>query len=320
MITTDAAFELFLNYACQAKCAFCYNPPITDELLRRELSFEKAAEALYAAARGGAKRLNLHGGEVTLRDDLAKIVRLARKLGFEEVTLVTNGVKLGDARYAKSLVSAGVTRVRMSIHAPDAELHDRIVVVPGAFARLNRGIAHLKRLGVPVGVNFVLTRDNASSLPELARRFLVDGGLEDLIVYFPHERGMMALNADAIGPSYDDARPHLLATASALDAAGRLSALLIANVPPCAAPELADLLVDWERDATDGTGMIGPEGRATDLDATKDGQKGRVAACGACALKDRCRGVEEEYSRRHGDGEFRALAAVPPALAGTVRR
>lgn len=321
MKTKDAVFELFLNYACQAKCAFCYNPPITDELLRRELSFPQAAEALYSSASGGAKKLNLHGGEVTLRDDLPKILRLARKVGFEAITLVTNGVKLGDLRYVRALIAAGVTHVRMSVHAPDAAGHDAIVVVPGAFEKLTRGIAHLKKLGIPLGLNFVLVRENAAKLPAFLKRFVVDEGIEDVIVYFPHERGMMAINAAEIGVSYDEARPHLLKAAALLDEAGKLPALLIANVPPCAAPELADLLLDWERDPKEaGAAMLNPEGRKTDLKAMKDGQKGVVPACRACALKDRCRGVEGEYVKRFGDGEFRALAAVPPALSEAARR
>jgi hypothetical protein len=45
-----------------------------------------------------------------------------------------------------------------------------------------------------------------------------------------------------------------------------------------------------------------------------------VPACRACALKDRCRGVEGEYVRRFGVNEFRALAAVPPALHEAARR
>ena len=320
MKTNDATFELFLNYACQAKCDFCYNPPITEELLRRELPLSRAAEALYAAARSGAKRLNLHGGEVTLREDLPKIVRLARKVGFDSITLVTNGVRLGEASYARALVGAGITHVRMSLHAPDAVVHDAIVRVPGAFVRARRGIGHLRKLGVPVGLNYVLIRPNLALLPAFVGRFLVDEGGDDLIAYFPHEKGMMALHATAIAPTYDEARPHLLRAVELLEAAGKPSAMMIANVPPCAAPELADLLIDWQR-GTDGGGsaMIGPEGKRTDLDRMKDKQRWEVPACRACALKERCRGVEPEYTRRFGDQEFRALAATPPALelAGT---
>lgn len=320
MRTRDAVFELFLNYACQAKCAFCYNPPITDELLRRELSFAQAAASLYAAAKGGAKRLNMHGGEVTLRDDLLKIVRLARKVGFEQITLVTNGVKLGEARYARALVAAGVTHVRMSLHAPDAATHDEIVVIPGALERALKGVAHLRKLDIPVGLNFVLVRANAAKLPAFLRRFVVEDKFDDVIVYFPHERGMMALNAQEIGLTYEQVRRPLLESAALLDEAGKLSALLIANLPPCAAPELADLLLDWEKDGAEAAAMIGPEGRATDIKAMKDKQKLSMQACGSCVLKDRCRGVEGEYLKRFGDGEFRALAAVPPALSEAARR
>lgn len=316
MKTRDSVFELFLNYACQAKCAFCYNPPINDELLRRELSFEQAAASLYAAAKGGAKRLNLHGGEVTLRDDLGKIVRLARKVGFAQVTLVTNGVKLGDARYARSLVSAGVTDVRMSLHAPDAAAHDAIVAVPGALERALKGVAHLRKLEIPLGLNVVVIRENVAKLPALAKRFVASGLFDEMIVYFPHERGMMALNAADIGLTYEQARRPLLDAAKAVP----LGKMLIANVPPCAAPELADLLLDWEREGA-ASAMIGPEGRATDIKAMKNAQKFAMPACRACALRERCRGVEAEYLDRFGDGEFRALAAVPPALsAAAVRR
>ena len=321
MRTGEPVFELFLNYACQAKCAFCYNPPITDELLRRELSFAQAAEALYSAARGGGKKLNMHGGEVTLRDDLPKIMRLARKVGFEEITLVTNGVRLGDGRYVRALAAAGLTHVRMSIHAPDAAGHDAIVVVPGAFERILRAIGHLRRLEIPIGINFVLIRENAAKLPAFLRRFVIEGKIEDVIVYFPHERGMMALNASEVGVTYGEARGPLLESAALLDAAGKLPALLIANVPPCVAPELADLLLDWEREPGEAASrMVNPEGRRSDLNAMKDGQKWAVPACRACALRDRCRGVEPEHARRHGDGEFRALAAVPPALSEAARR
>ncbi|HEX4049019.1 MAG TPA: radical SAM protein, partial [Elusimicrobiota bacterium] len=240
---------------------------------------------------------------------------------FEEVTLVTNGVRLGDGRYARALAAAGLTHVRLSVHAPDAAGHDAIVAVPGAFDRIIRAVGHLRRLSIPIGINFVMVRDNAARLPAFLRRFVLLEKIEDVIVYFPHERGMMALNAAAEGISYEEARGPLLESAALLDAAGKLSALLVANVPPCAAPELADLLLDWEREPGERSStMVNPEGRRSDLNDMKDGQKWSVPACRACALRERCRGVEPEYARRRGDGEFRALAAVPPALSEAARR
>jgi MoaA/NifB/PqqE/SkfB family radical SAM enzyme len=321
MKTHDEVFELFLNYACQAKCAFCYNPPITPELLRRELSFEQAASALYAAARAGAKSLNLHGGEVTLRDDLGKIVRFARKSGFTRITLVTNGVKLGQQRYVRSLVAAGVTHVRLSVHAAQAELHDAIVQVPGAFERARRAAAHLRSLSIPVGLNFVLVRENMGELEGYLRRFVLEEGITDVIVYFPHERGMMALNAERAAISYLEARPELRRAADLLREHGRSESLLVANVPPCAFPEGVEFLLDWERSPGElSASMLGPEGRRTDLSAMKDDQRVPVPACADCALRDVCRGVEKEYLRRFGGGDLHALARDErlPSRSGLV--
>lgn len=308
MRTHDAVFELLLNYACQAKCGFCYNPPITEELLRREMTFDQCAAALYAAAKGGAKRLNLHGGEPTLRDDLGKIVRLARKLGFTSVTLVTNGVKLGEEPYARSLAEAGVTHVRISVHAATAHAHDAIVRVPGAFEKILRALGHLRGLKIPVGLNFVLVSDNAADFAPFLLRFIVEGGIGDVIAYYPHERGLMALNAERLAVSYPEAAQALRAGIAVLAASGKRSALLVANVPPCVMPEHADLLLDWERDAAEEpAGMAHPEGHATDLLAMKDAQRREAKACRTCSLRATCRGVEPEYLSRFGDGAFRAL-------------
>ncbi|MBI5629752.1 MAG: radical SAM protein [Elusimicrobia bacterium] len=303
MKTEEAVHELFLNYACGAKCPFCYNPPLTPELLRRDLSFEQAAESLYAAAGQGRRRLNLHGGEVTLREDLPKILRLARKLGFEQATVVTNGIRLGRRSYAGELVAAGATHFRLSIHSADAGVHDEIMGVPGAFDKALSALAVLRELGAGVGLNFVLCRRNAAALPDFLERFCVGLAVPEAIVYFPHLKGMMALNADAIGLTYEEALPSVMAGAERLARAGRSEALYLANFPPCVLPDLAERLLDWERESGTSS-MTHPEGFTQDLELMKDAARGPVAACADCALAGRCRGVEREYRLRYGEREF----------------
>lgn len=314
MKTSDRVHELFLNYACNAKCPFCYNPPITDELLRLDLSFEQAAESLYAAAKSGAKRLNLHGGEVTLRDDLPKIVALARKLGFAQITLVTNGVRLSEPAYVKALKARGVTHVRLSIHGAGAAMHDAIVAIPGAFERVLRAVENIRECGLPLGLNFVLIRSNHRSLPAFVDRFCVKGGADDLIVYFPHLRGMMAINADAEGLTYADAAAPVRRALDLLSEAGKRETVLLANFIPCVLPELTDRMIDWSHGAGGESTQVHPEGFAEDILAMKGEQRGFVKACGACVLKTRCLGVEREYRKHYGDKGFRSLKSDPEAV------
>jgi sulfatase maturation enzyme AslB (radical SAM superfamily) len=311
MRTEDRVHELFLNYACNAKCPFCYNPPITPELLRLELSFDEAARSLYAAAKGGARRLNLHGGEVTLRDDLPKLLRLARKLGFSDVTLVTNGVRLSEEAYVSELADAGLTHVRLSLHGAQASTHDAVVAIPGAFERALAGARHARARGLPLGLNFVLIRSNHRELPEFVERFCLKDGVDDLIVYFPHLRGMMALNAGAEGLTYAEAAPSVDAAMRRLSAAGRRAAILLANFTPCVLPEHQDRMIDWAHEGG-ASAQTHPEGFTEDILEMKGRQRAPAAACAACALNERCRGVESEYLSRHGDAELKALGAPCP--------
>lgn len=310
MKTSERVHELFLNYACSAKCPFCYNPPITPELLRLDLSFRQAAASLLRASQGGARRakaLNLHGGEVTLRDDLPKILALARKLGFERITLVTNGIRLGELAYTRSLKRSGLTHVRLSVHGPDAATHDKIVAIPGAFRKVLKAVEHLRELKIPFGMNFVLIKSNVRKLPAFLEKFCLDKEVSDVIVYFPHLSGMMAINADKDGLSYGDAVPWVRRGAKALGEAGRLESLLLANFPPCVIPEMTERILDWSHRG-EGTDMTHPEGFTEDLDSMKEGQRRKIDACKACSFGKECLGIETRYLARNGDEAFLPVA------------
>lgn len=305
MKTSDAAHELFLNYACNAKCPFCYNPPITPELLRRELSFEAAAASLYAGAKSGARRLNLHGGEVTLRDDLPKILALARKLGFTHITVVTNGVRLAQPGYAASLVECGATDFRISIHAAKAEVHDALLALPGAFDKAVRGLEELRRLEVGTGLNYVLVRSNLGELAGCLDRFVIGGWVEDAIVYYPHRRGMMALNSPS-APTYAEAAAAVRVGAEGLRSAGHLAKLYLGNFVPCVLPELKERMLDWELDGAAAV-MTNPEEKTADVVAEKRSHRVKVRGCASCVLSARCAGIEPEAVSASGESCFVAL-------------
>lgn len=298
MKTTERVHELLLNYACSAKCAFCYNPPITDELLRREATLRQAAESLSAAAAAGAKRLNLHGGEVTLRDDLPQVLALARKLGFVNINVVTNGVRLGEKAYARKLVDCGATEFRFSLHASTAALHDSILKLPGAYDKAFAGVRHLRSMGVPVGVNFVLHRDNVHDLPASLKRFKEELGLSDFIVYYPHYRGMAALNAGVLKLTYAEA------AAAAREAVQACAELFLANFPPCVAPDLRERMLDWSHEDGGGDSLHIPEGDTHAVADMKHGQRMKAPRCSSCSLDARCSGFEREYAELYGTEDF----------------
>ncbi|MDO5111161.1 MAG: radical SAM protein [Clostridia bacterium] len=61
---------------------------------------------------GGPFNIQLSGGEPTVRDDLAKIIRIGKEKGFSFFQLNTNGIRIAeDAAYIRSLADAGLNCV-----------------------------------------------------------------------------------------------------------------------------------------------------------------------------------------------------------------
>lgn len=306
-------FELLLSYECNAKCGFCYNPPLTPQVLAQEIPFLRAAQLLAAARAKGHDGVWFTGGDPTLRADLPKLLLLARKLGFTRVQIGTNAVRLASRAYARRLVDAGLNYARVSLHAARAEVHDRLLALPGAFDKALRGIENLRARGVYVGLNFVVTRENAAELPAFFSLCLDRLDVRDFDVIFLHHRGMMELHGEALGLRYRDAVPHLRAAWRVLERRGlRRRTPTLINIPPCAAPELTPWMSDWS--ATEGGDALArPGAQSVDLMDMKGAQKTKSPSCARCVHDRDCLGFEREYAAHYGADEFTPLRSAEAA-------
>jgi 7,8-dihydro-6-hydroxymethylpterin dimethyltransferase len=71
--------------------------------------------------------LQFSGGEPTLRPDLADLVAMARDLGFLNIEVNTNGIRLAESLdLCRSLKDAGLHTIYLQFDSPDAEVHRRI--------------------------------------------------------------------------------------------------------------------------------------------------------------------------------------------------
>jgi hypothetical protein len=104
-------------------------------------------EKLFAGLAGLAPeaRINLFGGEPTVRDDLFDIIHVARANGFRP-RIVTNGLRLADEAYCKEVVEAGVP-VLFALDGLSAGVYARLRKNPGAFQTKMRALENLKKSG-----------------------------------------------------------------------------------------------------------------------------------------------------------------------------
>jgi len=79
------------------------------------------------------------GGEPTLRDDLLQLIAHTQKIGLVS-GLVTNGRRLKDETYFKSLVDAGLDHVQVTLESYDPKVHDRITGVKGSWKETVQGL------------------------------------------------------------------------------------------------------------------------------------------------------------------------------------
>ncbi|MDE2489471.1 MAG: radical SAM protein, partial [Elusimicrobia bacterium] len=316
--------EFFVNYACNAKCPFCFNPPDASPELERGLPLTELARRLLTGWREGYRAVKIIGGEATVRDDLPQLLGLARRIGYRSIQLTTNGIRLADPAYARRIVRLGVDRVRFSIHGHTPELHDRLVGVPGALAKIEKAAKTLRGLGVALGVNYVLNKVNAEAFPDTLDWLYGTLGTDDVIVYFLRYQGFGALaeNKALLRLSFSEAVGPLRAGFARLRARGARRFPQLIHFAPCVAPDLAPFMLDWTRDPLDaGVGVTAadrvtlPDGREGAIHEVTNSGKRPVPACACCALKDRCLGIEENYAAEFGVSEFAPVSPEEAAAA-----
>jgi len=232
--------------ACNNRCGFCPQPPLracgpgwtdpdTAEMRRR-------IEEAFAQ---GYRELAFSGGEPTLRRDLPELISLARRLGFQRVSITTNGRRLVYRDYAGSLLEAGLTGVSISLHGPEPEVHDALTGVPGSFQQAVMGLKTIAALTAGLPGRFdrntitLIVPENAGRLRET---LVLAGHLgASLHVVQPF---ILSRETLAVASRYLMDRESLVqalreALQEPLPHGGRVKPY---NLPPCLFPDLGDRL------------------------------------------------------------------------------
>ena len=157
-----------IGFRCNNRCLSCMLRDVMDRL--RPVSLEKYRPILDETIREG--RLNsliLSGAEVTLEEDLPRYMELAKNLNyFRHIRIQTNGRRLADYEYARTLKEAGLDEAFVSVYGPNSTIHESLTRVPGSFKETMQGIRNLNELGIRIITNTVITRLNYPYLADIA--------------------------------------------------------------------------------------------------------------------------------------------------------
>ena len=301
--------EINLGWACNNDCVFC------GEQERRErsrdagmfhISGEKVRADLARYREEGFDHLTFLGGEPTIRKDIVELVRTARRLGYRNVFLTTNGRRLGDRRFLRRLLRAGLTDVCVSLHGPDAETHDGLTRRAGSFAQAEKALLNLVLEGRRFHTSTVVTRRNAPRLADLVR-YLHQYRPAHLYLALPNPTGGAYRDFAGLYPCFSEVGRHVRAAIAVARERGQL--LTISKLPFChleGCEGYADDLY-W-------TMSFRRSINAQIIDRIDQGFAERTAhplSCGSCRFRYLCEGVELFYLQRRGGEELTPVPGPP---------
>jgi MoaA/NifB/PqqE/SkfB family radical SAM enzyme len=271
---------------CNNRCVFCAQEGL-------KASHASVGEQL-ADARARADEVTLVGGEPTLDAQLVEHVAGARALGFVRVGVQTNARELAAAGLLPRLAAAGLTDVHLSIHGPDAAVHDYHTGAQGSFEQALGAMGAARAAGLAVVVATVLTRSSFRSLAPMPM-LLAARGATGWLVVVPAVAGRARAGFDRVVPRLGMALPFAL---SALDAGEALGMEVhVAGAPRC---------------------LLGPFARW----ALAELPRTFAPVCEGCPARSACPGLEEAYLERFGGDELEAararMDAARPKVAETT--
>ena len=111
--------NLIVTNRCNLQCSYCYlNAGISGYVYEPTMGqLRKLMQQTRNEKPIGSQAIQITGGEPTLRDDLIKIIRLARQSGFKHIQLHTNGLRLAkDLEYCRRLKNENVNTIYLSFN------------------------------------------------------------------------------------------------------------------------------------------------------------------------------------------------------------
>ncbi len=328
--------EIALTWRCNVRCRFCYAACTCiaesegESAGMEELSTEDVKRVLDIVRREAeVPSASFTGGEPMLREDLEELIAYASGSLGMRVNLITNGTLI-DGQAARDLKKAGLASAQISIESPDAEIHDDIVGVEGAFQASVDGLLALNEAGISVHPHATLCRLNVHTLKKMAvfaRSLGIDRFSLNMII--PAGRG----NAEDLTVKYSEIKDAVLEIKSEAEARG-VRFMWYSPTPLCLFNPVSNQLGNKGCSACEGLLSVDPFGRILPCSSWKEpvgdllkegfkslwfGERGKFLRekraahpdCRNCEHFAVCHGACPLYFKVHGYGELeKALAEV----------
>ena len=156
-----------ITHRCNMHCANCYIPnrSIPDMDIDKLIACLKQLPAKTF--------IRLIGAEPTMREDLPDIIKKIKKLGHHP-SLTTNGLKLADYKYVKTLWKSGLRLFLISMNGADDDAVYK-VIDNGCYAEQKcQALSNLFRIGAFINVGCIIAKGVNEHIPSRLVQLVID--------------------------------------------------------------------------------------------------------------------------------------------------
>jgi MoaA/NifB/PqqE/SkfB family radical SAM enzyme len=289
--------SIHITDLCNSSCRFCV---VASPLyVSNSVDYESILRFLEANAGQGFEAVNLHGGEPTVHPMLLDLLQKIKDLGYPEVHLQTNAIRLADPLFSANLVSLGTKKFIVSLHGDQPEIHDSQTGTAGGLKRTLEGIRNVKRLGAHVRTNTVITRQNLQRLTDICR-LACELGVDHINLSNLHPVGSALYARDIAMPDFNEVQEQVYRAVDLVVNSDRV--ITLEGFPYCVIRDCrqyqlnnehreirmlmrGQVINDYERFMSDVMRVFGEP-------------------CQHCRLKAQCGGVYPQYIEYNGWKEF----------------
>lgn len=193
-VANQERYWVRITRACNNNCIFCLDRENQNASI---LPIVDIVKDLKKGLDNSAKRVVISGGDPTVHPDLVKIVRKAKRLGYQHVQIITNGRMLAYEKFAIDLKKAGLDEVTLSLHSHIEKDFEEMTGVKGSYKQSLSGLINAQKQGFIVSVDIVINKINYLKLKETLL-FYIKMGVSEFDLLHPIPFGSAWDNRDRI--------------------------------------------------------------------------------------------------------------------------
>lgn len=181
----------------------------------RLVELEDIKERLDSYVSNGYKSVGFLWWDISIHPKIIEIINYSKKVWFQDISIISNGVRFSDTDFARKVVEAGLTRINISIHSHLHDIEDYLTRVPGWLEKKLKAIDNFNNLygswllKAPLSINIVLNRHNLATIVETVLFFSIKKNIKDIRINFVWLDDMIKENWDDLKISYSEIMPYL---------------------------------------------------------------------------------------------------------------